>query len=217
MKNLIIADNQDISRIGLRSLAVNYDAISSIHEAKDKAAIVKYLMFHPDSIIILDYVLSDFSSANELLILHERFPQSRWILFSDDLSEPFVRTLIFTSQAFSIVLKTSKIHEIRMAFTAAIQDDRFICSQITDLLLNSGQSVENLSVHESLTPTEKEILKAIAQGKTTKEIAYERNSSFHTIMTHRKNIFRKLDVNNIHEAVKYALRAGLIDTAEYYI
>jgi len=52
---------------------------------------------------------------------------------------------------------------------------------------------------------------------TTKEIAEKRFSSFHTINTHRKNIFRKLGVNNVHEATKYALRAGLVDSAEYYI
>ena len=59
--------------------------------------------------------------------------------------------------------------------------------------------------------------KAIAEGKTTKEIAAERYSSIHTINTHRKNIFRKLGVNTAYEAVKYAFRAGLVDTSEFYI
>ena len=65
-----------------------------------------------------------------------------------------------------------------------------------------------------LTQTEKNILKEIALGKTTKEIAAEKNLSFHTINSHRKNIFRKLGVNNVHEATKYAMRAGIVDLAE---
>ena len=69
----------------------------------------------------------------------------------------------------------------------------------------------------SLTETEKVILKEIALGKTTKEIAAEKFLSFHTINTHRKNIFRKINVNNVHEATKYAMRAGIIDLAEYCI
>lgn len=73
------------------------------------------------------------------------------------------------------------------------------------------------SLDHILTVTEKEILKEIALGRTTKEIASNRNLSFHTIITHRKNIFRKLEVNNVHEAIKYAMRAGLVDLAEYYI
>ena len=68
-----------------------------------------------------------------------------------------------------------------------------------------------------LTPTETEILRDIALGLTTREIAEKRYSSFHTVNTHRKNIFRKIGVNNVHEATRYALRAGLVDSAEYYI
>ena len=58
---------------------------------------------------------------------------------------------------------------------------------------------------------------AKATGKTTKEIAAERNLSFHTVNSHRKNIFRKLGVNNAHEATKYAMKAGIVDLVEYYI
>ena len=68
-----------------------------------------------------------------------------------------------------------------------------------------------------LTETETEIVRAIAQGKTTKEIANERFSSVHTITTHRKNIFRKLGINTAHEVIKYALRAGLVDSSDFYI
>lgn len=68
-----------------------------------------------------------------------------------------------------------------------------------------------------LTSTEMAILRAVAQGKTTKEIAAERFSSIHTINTHRKNIFHKLGVNTAHEAVKYAIRAGWVDPSEFYI
>ena len=68
-----------------------------------------------------------------------------------------------------------------------------------------------------LTKTETEILKEIALGITTREIAEKRFSSSHTVNTHRKNIFRKLGVNNVHEAIRYAMRSGLVDAAEYYI
>jgi DNA-binding CsgD family transcriptional regulator len=84
------------------------------------------------------------------------------------------------------------------------------------LLDNSKKSLVH-SPGQILTITEHEILKEMALGKTTKEIALKRYVSVHTIMTHRKNIFRKIEVNNIHEATKYAIRAGIVDLAEYYI
>jgi DNA-binding NarL/FixJ family response regulator len=70
---------------------------------------------------------------------------------------------------------------------------------------------------DQLTSTEMEVLRRIALGKSVKEIAAERNSSIHTIATHKKNIFRKINVNTIYEATKYALRAGLVEMVEYYI
>ena len=91
---------------------------------------------------------------------------------------------------------------------------RYICHRATEILIDSQLKEEPAT---NLTSTEIEILRSIAQGKTTKEIAAERYSSIHTINTHRKNIFKKLKVNTAHEAVKYAFRAGLVDTSEFYI
>ena len=97
----------------------------------------------------------------------------------------------------------------------AQRHQRYICQRMTELLL--APQVSQVDEEVKLTPTEIEILKDIALGQTTKEIAERRFSSFHTVNTHRKNIVRKLGVNNVHEATKYALRAGLVDSAEYYI
>ena len=85
------------------------------------------------------------------------------------------------------------------------------------LALITGLSAIFLTTAEVLTVTEIDILKLIAHGKSVKEIALERTSSIHTIITHKKNIFRKLGVNNVYEATKYTLRAGLIEMVEYYI
>lgn len=98
-----------------------------------------------------------------------------------------------------------------------LRANRFICNRIGNMLLDSPKTVEKQPLQDVLTATEKEILKEIAMGKTTREIATQRFVSVHTIMTHRKNIFRKLEVNNVHEATKFAMRSGLVDMAEYYI
>ena len=111
------------------------------------------------------------------------------------------------------------------ALQCASRKERFICNHVSNLLLSGSGNTNTASSEHTfvpqedrlLTPTEKIILKEIALGKTTKEIAAEKNLSFHTINSHRKNIFRKLGVNNVHEAIKYAMRAGIVDLAEYYI
>jgi DNA-binding NarL/FixJ family response regulator len=126
-----------------------------------------------------------------------------------------MRRIVFSSDKFSVVMKDCDKEEIEAALQYAVDSERFICHRITNLLLSKKVMAEKQD--SILTSTEQEILKLIALGRTTKEIASERFSSTHTIITHRKNIFRKLAVNNVHEATKYALRAGIVDSAEYYI
>ena len=104
--------------------------------------------------------------------------------------------------------------EVREALNAASRHTRYLSQRALETIITQQQEEEMPSI---LTSTEMEIVKAIALGKTTREIATERFSSIHTVTTHRKNIFRKLGVNTAHEVVKYALRAGLIDPSEFYI
>lgn len=181
---------------------------------EDKPELMHQLRLVPDSVVILDYTLFDLNDVEEMLILGQRFPQSHWLLFSEDLSSDFARRVLASSQQFSILLKDSPLSEIREALQFALAHRRFICQHITQQLL-TPEPVHREQV--KLTKTEVEILKDIALGMTTKDIAEKRISSFHTVNTHRKNIFRKLGVNNAHEVTKFALRAGLIDSAEYYI
>ena len=216
MRTLIIADNQDITKAGILYLTDRIPDFPLVTEAADKQELLQLLQRYPQAVVLLDYTLFDLAGADELLIIKERFKQVSWILFSDELSEDFIRRILFSSEAFSIVLKDASSDEIRAALQSALRSERFICQQIHHLLSNKNL-IREPKEHPVLTSTEKEILKAIALGKTTKEIASERFSSIHTITTHRKNIFRKLEVNNVHEATKYALRAGIVDTTEYYI
>lgn len=215
MRTLVIADNQDITKAGILYLTDKMREVGLVTEAADKKELLRLLVRYPDAVVLLDYTLFDLNSADELIILQERFKRISWILFSEELSEDFIRRIIFSSETFSIVLKDSFLEEIRTAIFSAFRSQCFICNRINNLLSDrkAGQQKE----HPVLTSTEMEILKSIALGKTTKEIAAERFSSIHTITTHRKNIFRKIEVNNLHEATRYALRAGIIDSAEYYI
>jgi DNA-binding NarL/FixJ family response regulator len=210
---ILLADKMDITRAGLMYILGLMDDVEYKY-TEDKSELLLALSECSDCVVILDYTLFDINDADELLILNERFPATRWLLFSEDLSLDFVRRLIASSPQFSILIKDSSVYEIREAIVYAIQNKRFICQRMTEMLIAPSHASEE---QVNLTKTEVEILKDIALGMTTKEIADKRFSSFHTVNTHRKNIFRKLNVNNVHEATKYALRAGLVDSAEYYI
>ncbi len=210
---IYLADKQDITRAGLIYII---DGITGTEYryTEDKNELLEALKSQQDAVVILDYTLFDINDIEELLVLNARFPKTRWLLFSENLSLDFVRRILASNNHFSILLKESPLSEIREAIDFTIQSRRYICQSMTEMLLQPESCEEEMV---KLTKTETEILKDIALGMTTKEIAAKRFSSFHTINTHRKNIFRKLGVNNIHEATRYALRAGLVDSAEYYI
>ena len=220
MREFIIADNQDITKAGMMFLLSRQKDTALLLEADNKAELIQQLRLHPGAVVILDYTSFDFVSSDELIVLHERFKEADWLLFSDELSIGFLRQVLFSSMSFGVVLKDNSKEEILTALQCASRQERFICNHVSNLLL-SGNSQTSLlhpiQQNDLLTPAERSILKEIALGKTTKEIAVERNLSFHTINSHRKNIFRKLGVNNAHEATKYAMKAGIVDLVEYYI
>ena len=216
MGKYILADNQELTRFALENLIRqrSQDGEVDIYRAVDKAGLVQLLKEHENAVVLLDYTLFDFADEDQLLIIAERFALSEWILISDELTPQFLRRVVYASHQFSIVFKDGSMKDIRDALDAVSRHNRHISQRALEVIINHQQEDEQPSV---LTSTETEIVKAIAQGKTTKEIANERFSSVHTITTHRKNIFRKLGINTAHEVVKYALRAGLIDSSEFYI
>lgn len=209
----VIADNQDITRAGLHNYIARLNDTARVIDVSDKQALVAALKEWGSGIVILDYALFDLKGVEELLILSDRFPGVRWLLFSHELSENLIRRLSGES-TIGMMLKENSGEEINVALKCALKGERFLCHQITNLLLTEAKTSQTQSV---LTPSEVEILRLIAQGKSVKEIAVLRHSSIHTIITHKKNIFRKIEVNNIYEATKYALRAGLVEMMEYYI
>ena len=211
--NIILADNQDITRAGLLYVFEQI-GVENVVTATDKAALLDKLRDNPCSVVILDYTLFDFSGDSELLILGERFKNAFLVLFSEALSLDFVRRMVGTSLSVSVLLKESPMSEITDCLKQALAHKRYICQRMLEMMLVPANTLES---KVPLTKTETEILRDIALGMTTKEIAEKRFSSFHTVNTHRKNIFRKIEVNNVHEATKYAIKSGLVDTADYYI
>ena len=214
MQNIIIADNQDITRAGMAYVLSKKENVS-YQVVSNKSELILLLNDCPDAVVILDYTLFDISSESDLLIIGQRFSLSHLVLWSEELSVDFIRNLVNVSNRISVLMKDAKMSEIEQCLDYVLQGQRFLCQHATNMILAPTSTIDKEAM--VLTKTETEILKEIAQGITTREIAEKRFSSFHTVNTHRKNIFRKLGVNNVHEAIRYAMRSGLVDAAEYYI
>lgn len=215
MRELIIADKQDITRLGIQHLANDLSSIRLITFAKSKSNLKSLLLKYPHGVIVLDYFNFDFIDFDELLLFTQEFPLVNWILFSDTWTDDLLKKVVLNIETFSIVLKSSSLFEIKKTLEITLTGKIYLCKEI----VAKKRSFSNLNtkIDRLLTQSEKEVLKEIASGKTTKLIAFERNLSIHTIMTHRKNIFKKLEINNVHDAIRYAIKSGIITRDDYSI
>ena len=210
----IFADPQEITSFAMRILAKDAGC-DELLNVTCKTELIHLLSSRPDAIVLLDFTQFDIADGEQLLIIAQRFLQAHWLLFSDDLTATFLRTVVYQNHHISIIFKDASLGEIREALHYAVQHRRFLCQRVSDILLSASPQED--SAVQMLTATETEVIRAIALGKTTREIADERFSSVHTITTHRKNIFRKLNANTAIEAVRKARRAGLIDVEDYSV
>jgi two-component system, NarL family, response regulator LiaR len=217
MKKIVLADNQDLTKAGWIHILNDFDELTLLCEVTSKSELFPLLKSESNLIVIFDYALFDFESVHNLILLQTTYPDVEWIICSDDLNEDFFKLLVSNTHTFSVFTKNTTAEEIKIGIKEILKGNRFICNYVSNSLLQNSLTKVSKTEKTGLTATEKEILKDIASGRTTKEIASKRYISIHTVMTHRKNIFRKIEVNNIHEATKYAMRAGLIDMADYYI
>ena len=214
MIRFILADRQEITNFAIKNLLESLGH-HDIRHAADKAEVMEQLREHEQSVVVLDYTLFDISDASNLIIISQRFPEAHWVLFSEDLTESVLREIVFQSHSVSIVFKDAPIYEIRDTLRHATEGRRYLSPRVSEILLSHQGGEEQQ--RSPLTATEKEIVRAIAEGKTTREIAEERFLSTHTVNTHRKNIFRKLGVNTAIEAIRVAHRAGWIQDSDYNI
>ena len=166
-----------------------------------------------DAVVVIDYSLSGFRSLDELLVLQLRYAASHWVIVGEELAEGLI-VRMSNEVAFSLAMKTDDEQDIGNALRAAAEHHQHLSESVCNVL---RQRRHDAGVRESLTVAEKDVLRLIAAGKSVREIAAVRGSSEHTIVANKKNIFRKLGVNNVHEATRYALRSGLVEMMEYYI
>jgi DNA-binding NarL/FixJ family response regulator len=227
ISRIIIADPQPLTALAIETLAckvapsvpgIQQDADGGIEVAHaiDRFALTQLLKDGTPSAVVLDYTLLDFDNQESLCLLADAYKDtSSWLLLSDDLTADFIRYVLYQTTNIGIAFKDASLDILHEAMRYVLRGERYVSQHATDILIQ--KAVERDNPKDDLTQTEREVLKSIALGKTTKEIAAERFSSIHTINSHRKNIFRKLGVNCAHDAMKYAFRAGLVDESEFYI
>jgi DNA-binding NarL/FixJ family response regulator len=212
---VIIADNQFLVVDSLQKLLSDSFNIKADLIVNSKYDLMRFVKQYPLVLLIIDPNLMDFESLSEMrTIMQEQ--NCKVLVLTNILSKNDITELNATGIK-NILLKTAEREEILAALRSTLAGKKYFCQEVLDIFTEIPQEKGQVKETGSLTHSETEIVKCIAEGLTTKQIAMHKHISVHTVMTHRKNIFRKLSVNNASELVMYAIRAGIIDTIEYHI
>jgi len=214
--NIFIADSQFLVVETLKSLIENDERFCLSGTVGSQRELYKLLAESNCNLLITDIGLIDYDGVADMQKLKQQFPKMAILILTNSISKAEFAELTKIGIK-NIIYKTADRDEVLAGVDAALKGKKYFSEEILDMLLELGETKAAPEENTNLTISEVEIVRLIAGGMTTKEIAEKKCISFHTVNTHRKNIFRKLSVSNASELIMYAIRAGWIDNIEYFI
>lgn len=213
---VIIADSQFLVVEALRSLLRKEEKYTIAGTANTKDDLYKLLEKQNCDLLITDFATIDYDGLEDLKNIYQICPQISVLILTNAISKQEFNGLAKIGVR-NIIFKTADKDEIFSAIESTLKGKKFYSDEILDLFIDLSNNKYMVEDPKHLTVSEIEIVKLIANGLTTKEIASKRNISYHTVNTHRKNIFKKVDVSNTSELIIHAIKSGWIDNIEYYI
>ncbi len=216
MISLILVDDHVIMRDGLKNLLEDESDIEVIGEANNGRDAVKISIGKNPDIVVMDIAMHDMNGIEATRQIKKGNPDIKIIALSMH-SERQIVVGIFRAGASGYLLKDSTSAEFVEAIRTIYLGRKYISHKISDIVLqeisNTKKDSEDIE-HEILTNRESEVLQLISEGNSTKKIAKVLFISPKTVESHRANIMEKLNLHNLPELTKYAIRAGLTSLDE---
>ena len=211
MISVILVDDHVIIRDGLRGLLESESDIEVVGEADNGRQAVKIALEKKPDIVIMDVAMPEMNGIEATRQIKEENPKIEVITLSMH-SERQIVVGSFRAGASGYLLKDSTSNELVEAIRTVYRGRKYMSQKISDIVLQEISDVkkdsEGISI-DRLTNRESEILQLIAEGNSIKRIAEVLFISPKTVESHRANIMEKLDIHNLPELTKYAIRAGL--------
>jgi DNA-binding NarL/FixJ family response regulator len=208
---VLIADDHTIMRAGLRSLLEKEDQIEVVAEAENGRKAVQLAVENEPDVVVMDVSMPDLNGIEATSQVLESLPKAKVIALSMHTDKRFVMGML-RAGASGYLLKDCASRELASAIVTVASNKKYLSPDIAGVVIEDslygGQQEEN-TVSSILSAREREVLQLIAEGWSTKQIASHLYVSVKTIETHRRQIMKKLDLHNIADLTKYAIREGL--------
>lgn len=209
---LIVADDHTLLREALCNKLDSKHDLEVIVQADDGRQAIELCQKHVPELIIMDVSMPDLNGVEATKRIHDNNPNIKIIALSMHSEQKFVTDML-KAGASGYLNKACRFEELLEAINVVISGeiylDRSIGTKVIKDYLSSLSQKED-SNSEILTSREREVLQMVAEGKSSKEIAFKLGIEEHTIVKHRQNIMNKLDIRDIPGLTKYAIREGII-------
>jgi two-component system response regulator NreC len=202
---VVLVDGHARMRRSLRLLLDGEDGIKVIAEADDLSTAVRHVNDHRPHVLVIDLRMPDGSSIEAIRGLREHVPNTEIVVVTMEASPAFAQHAL-DAGAIGFVLKDTGDAELPEAVRRAARREEYISPRVAAQL----SARRRTSAEDGLSRRETEVLRLIALGNSSAEIARELHLSARTVETHRARIRRKLGLATRAELVRHALRRGLI-------
>jgi DNA-binding NarL/FixJ family response regulator len=210
---VLLADDHTLVRAGLRKLLESMPDIEVVGEASSGLEILELAARLQPQIVLMDIAMPGLNGLEAMARLRESAPDIQVLILSMHQSEEYVRRALLQGAA-AYLLKDAAPTELELALKAVLRGEIYLSAAVSKGVMSDY--VQRLRSDQpsssQLTPRQREVLKLLAQGQSSKEIARLLDLSLKTVDTHRSQLMKQLDIHEVTGLVRYAIRVGLISS-----
>jgi DNA-binding NarL/FixJ family response regulator len=208
---ILLSDDHQIMREGLKALLEKHPSMQVIAEAENGIETLEIASREKPDVVIMDIAMPDMNGIEATRRLISEREDIKIIALSMHSDRRFV-TEILKAGASAYVLKQSAFEDLVKAIKAVMANRRFLSADIFESVMSeyvSQLSKTGYEAYRELSDRERQVLQLLAEGNSTKEIAYKLHVSVKTVESHRQNIMTKLEIHSLAGLTKFAVREGL--------
>jgi two-component system response regulator NreC len=210
---VLLVDDHEIVRAGLRSLLERHQDVKIVGEAGSGAEAVELVVELEPDVVLMDVSMRDMDGVEATRRIKKRTPDVNVLALTVHEEEAYFFEML-TAGASGYVPKRASPQLLLTAIAIVAEGEIFLHPAVAGTLvqeyLRAGRSGATRRVYDGLTPRQREVLTLIAEGLSNQEIAEQLHISVRTVERHRENIMERLNLHSRVELVKYALRKGLV-------
>ena len=208
---VLVADDHALVRAGIRALVEKIEGIVVVGEAGKGSEVLELVRELRPDLMLLDITMPDGSGFEVLEQVTKKYPEIKIIVLTvHEAGEYAIRAL--REGAAGFLPKSAASTELDQAIQAVLRGEVYISPDTSrKTLLEYGKGATKRDLLATLSPRQREVLRLIAEGKTTKQIAQLLEISVKTVETHRAQLMERLGIHDVAGLVRYAIIVGLIE------